>query len=106
MAWWMLAGCAMVTFFNRYAFFSTRVKFQLSNKAKLFLSYSVYAVLTAIWLPIVLEIDGTGRLTHNGLDFLIGVCLAGGMAFFRVPSLWVVLVSSAVFFSLRFLVFV
>lgn len=104
MTWWVIVGMTTITFLNRYAFFSAALSYQPSAKARRFLSYSSYAVLTAIWTPILFHIEGEKGFSHAGTDYLIAASLAALMSFFRVPSIVVVVFSTAVFFGLRFLV--
>jgi len=50
MTWLIILGMACITFINRYAFLSKSFYYKPSNKMLRFLSYSSYAILTAIWL--------------------------------------------------------
>ncbi len=106
MIWLSIAVMSIITFFNRYAFFARQISYQPSARLKQFLTYSSFAVLTAIWVPIVFSINGNGAVTHAGLDYLIGAALAAILSIARAPVIVTVIVSSGVFFSLRFLVFV
>jgi len=103
MIWWILIGMAVITFLNRYVFLIESFPYTPGPKVKRFLSYSVYAVLTAIWAPIVFSIEPKVGVSHAGLDYLLGASLAGILSFMRVPSIMVVMISSTVFFGLRFL---
>ncbi len=102
--WWAITGMALITFFNRYAFFADFVRYSPGAKVKRFLSYSSYAVLTAIWAPIVFSVDTQTGFTHAGADYLIGVSVAAALSLLRVPSIVVVLTSAAVFFGIRFVI--
>jgi len=92
-----------ITYSNRYAFFTRGLRYQPGERVRKLLSYSTYAILTAIWAPIVFKLDLQAGASHAGWDYLIGATLAGGLTMLRVPSIIVVLVSTAVFFGLRFL---
>ena len=102
MIWLLLFGMALITFVNRYLFFSAMIAYSPGPKFKRFLSYSSYAVLTAIWAPIIFHFDGQGELQLAGLDYLLAAAIAGLLSFYRVASIAVVLISTTLFFLLRF----
>ncbi|ATC96232.1 AzlD domain-containing protein [Pseudoalteromonas tunicata] len=57
---------ACVTFSSRYLFLHHNLPFAVGPKLQQFLSYSAPAVLTAIWVPIVLLDEGELKLDrHN-----------------------------------------
>ena len=100
-SWWLLFAMSAITFLNRYAFFTPSLSYQPSEKVQRFLSYSTFAILTAIWTPIVFEFDFEQGFTHAGWDYIIGATIAGVLSVIRVPSIIVVLVCAIVFFGLR-----
>ena len=102
MIWALLFCMALITFFNRYLFFTESIRYSPGPKLRRFLSYSSYSILTAIWAPIVFHFDGKDTIEAAGLDYLVATSLAAVLSFFRVPSIMVVLLSSAVFFLIRF----
>jgi branched-subunit amino acid transport protein len=103
MTWLIVCGLTAITFFNRYLFFSGRLTITLGIRAQRFLRYSSFAVLTAIWVPIIFQLDYESmRVGVAGWDYIIAASLAGLLTVVRVPALFVVLLSSAVFFCLRF----
>ena len=105
MNWWMLGGMAVITFWNRYAFFAKSLSYLPGPKVQRFLGYSSFAILTAIWTPILFQADYTTRsVTIAGLDYLIAAAVAAVLSFFRVRSIVVVLLSTALFFLLRYVV--
>lgn len=105
MTWLMILCMAAITFVNRYAFFTDLLRYQPGVRARRFLSYSTYAVLTAIWTPIVFQFDYQQGFSHAGGDYLIAVTLAAMLTILRVKSIIVVLASTALFFVLRFAAF-
>jgi len=95
---------AVITFVNRYAFFITSVHYQPGVKVKRFLSYSSYAVLTSIWMPILFQLDildDTVQLSHAGIDYLIATGLAAMLTLLKVRSIIVVLLSMSLFFLFK-----
>ena len=110
--WFIVVGMTLITFINRYLFFAERVRFKPSEAVTRFLGFSSFAILTAIWTPIIFQVD-YGNFANNselhfayaGLDYLIATLLAAVLAAMHVRSLVVVLLSSGVFFFLRFFVF-
>ncbi len=98
----LLLSLALITFFNRYAFFSTMVRYTPGPGVRKFLSYSSFAVLTAIWAPLVFNFSPTEGVGTAGLDYLLATLLAAVLTITRVRSILVVLLSTACFFSLRF----
>ncbi len=102
MTWTLIIGMATITYINRYFFFARSIAYRPGPHAQRLLSYSSYAVLTAIWAPIVFEFDGIHEVDLAGLDYLIATSLAAALSFLRINSLIVVLASTAVFFLIRF----
>jgi branched-subunit amino acid transport protein len=102
MTWFMIFGMTAITFLNRYAFFAEAVQYQPSLRVRKFLSFSTYAVLTAIWAPVLFSFDAVNGLQSAGLDYSLSASLAALMAFMRVRSILVVIVSTTVFFALRY----
>ena len=103
-SWWLILALAGVTFFNRYLFLSKSFAYQPSAKLKRFLSYSSYSVLTAIWVPFIVNFDSPLTLRLAGWDYAIAATLAAVLTVSRVSSILVVLISTGAFFVVRFLV--
>ncbi|MFT6408367.1 MAG: branched-subunit amino acid transport protein [Arenicella sp.] len=102
MTWLLLLGMALITFVNRYLFFSTAIYYSPGVRLRRFLSYSSYSVLTAIWAPIIFRFDGQSQLQFAGIDYLLAAVLAGLLSFYRVASIIVVVLSTALFFLIRY----
>lgn len=94
---------AFITFANRFAFFSDSLRYTPGPRVTRFLSYSSYAVLTAIWTPIVFSYSQEAGFSIIGIDYVVGVSLAAVLAIMKVRSILVVLLSTGVFFTLRFM---
>jgi len=108
MTWVLIAAMAAITFFNRFAFFAESLRYQPGLKVRKFLGYSSYAILTSIWTPILFRVDandGLRTFSTAGADYLIAASIAAILTIFGVRSIIVVLISTAAFFILRFLVF-
>ena len=65
MGWLMIGLLALITFFNRFAFFSRLTRYQPGAEMGAFLSFSAQSVLTAIWLPIVFSYKPGKGLDRN-----------------------------------------
>lgn len=66
---------ACITFLTRYLFLHPGLPVKLGAKARHFLSFSAPAVLTAIWLPIILVHDHKLNISlHN--PYLVAATLA------------------------------
>ena len=104
MTWLTMFGLATITYLNRFAFFSEKVRYTPSENVRRFLGFSTYAILTSIWAPIIFSFDDNGGFSYAGNDYLIAASVAAILAFFRVQSIVVVLVSTALFFVFRFVV--
>ena len=102
MIWWLLTGMTLITFANRYAFLAQTVRYRPSQQIKRFLSYSSYAVLTAIWTPIVFNYHPSQGFSHAGIDYLVATALAALLSFMQVKSIIVVLTSIGAFFLIRY----
>lgn len=103
MTWALILGMATITYANRYLFFARAIAYRPGVRVQRLLSYSSYAVLTAIWAPIVFEADVSYEVNLVGLDYAIATGLAAILSFSRINSLIVVLASTAVFFLIRFI---
>ena len=102
---WLLLSLAAITFLNRYAFLAESFSYSPGPRVRRFLSYSSFAVLTAIWTPLVFQMQAEGfGLSVAGLDYAVGAFAAAALTLARVPSLVVVIASTGLFFALRFLV--
>ncbi|MGH1370427.1 MAG: AzlD domain-containing protein [Cellvibrionaceae bacterium] len=53
MIWLLIFIMALITFYNRYALMSPRLKLTLGDNAQRLLKYTAPAVLTGLWAPIV-----------------------------------------------------
>ena len=104
MTWLLICGMTAITFGNRYAFFARYIRYHPSPRFRKFLNYSSYAILTSIWTPIVFGFSESGGFEHAGVDYLLASALAAILAIMRVPSIVVVLLSTALFFGIRFFV--
>ena len=98
--WLMITGMALITFANRFLFLSKAVGFSPQPNFKIFLSYSAYAVLTAIWAPIVFGFDGS-KWSYAGLDYLLATSVAAILTLLRFSSILVVVLSIGLFALLR-----
>ncbi|MFT4630216.1 MAG: branched-subunit amino acid transport protein [Arenicella sp.] len=101
MNWALLFGISVITFWNRFAFFSENVQLKPGFRLKRFLSYSSYAILTAIWTPILFNYDQSSGFGIAGSDYLIAASVAAVLSFLKLPSIVVVLISTGLFFLLK-----
>ncbi|NND81575.1 MAG: AzlD domain-containing protein [Gammaproteobacteria bacterium] len=102
MIWLTIALMAVITFSNRALFFARSIRYQMGARVRRLLTYSSYAILTAIWAPILLRFSPQYGISHAGADYLVGTVLAMSLTMLRLPTLAVVLISAAVFFAIRF----
>ncbi|RBP48345.1 AzlD domain-containing protein [Arenicella xantha] len=105
MNWLMLGGMAAITFWNRYAFFAKALHYRPGPKMQRLLGYSSFAILTAIWAPILFRVDyESSSMSVAGWDYIIAGAVAAVMTVLRVPSIVVVLLSTGLFFIIRLFV--
>ena len=102
MTWLTIVAMAVITFGNRYLFFSETISFQPGPRTRLFLTYSSYAIMTSIWTPIVLGYSPAGGLSHLGNDYVIGAIAAMLLTWLQFRTILVVLISTGLFFVVRF----
>ncbi|WP_286235246.1 AzlD domain-containing protein [Thalassotalea sediminis] len=92
---------ALITFLTRYLFIHPSLPLKLSPKVTLFLSFSAPAVLTAIWVPILLIRDEQLAISiHNPylISGIVGVACA-----YRFKSIYFTLaISCCVFLLMKF----
>lgn len=91
MGWLMIGLLALITFFNRFAFFSRLTRYQPGAEMGAFLSFSAQSVLTAIWLPIVFSYEPGHGLDWDP-DYLAATLLVTVLTLLRLPTLVVVVV--------------
>ena len=101
MNWALLLGMSVITFWNRFAFFSENVRLVPGVRLKRFLSYSSYAILTSIWTPILFNYTQSSGFDNAGSDYLIAASIAAVLSVLKLPSIVVVLISTGLFFLLR-----
>ncbi|WP_206484154.1 AzlD domain-containing protein [Thalassotalea sp. G2M2-11] len=93
---------ALISFTTRYLFIHPKLPIRLGAKMVSFLSFSAPAVLTAIWLPIILIQDNQLALSVTN-PYLIAATIALLVAA-KTKSIYLTLFSSvAVFVALRLL---
>ena len=100
MSWLMIGLLALITFFNRFAFFSRLTRYLPGAEMGAFLSFSAQSVLTAIWLPIVFSYE-PGKGLEWDPDYLAATLLVTALTLLRLPTLLVVVVGMGGFFLLR-----
>ena len=100
MGWLMIGLLALITFFNRFAFFSRLTRYQPRAEMGAFLSFSAQSVLTAIWLPIVFSYE-PGKGLDWDPDYLAATLLVTALTLLGLPTLVVVVVGMGGFFLLR-----
>lgn len=100
MLWLLIGAMALITFYNRYAFFSPRLKFSIRPEIQSILQYTAPAVLTALWVPIVFVKDGTLNTQWNDPYLLAGVVTVVVSATLKKP-LPAVLIGVTVFYLCR-----
>lgn len=111
MVWVLIVAMAVVTYANRVVFLLQAIRTTPSERVNIFLSYSSYAVLTAIWAPIVFQFNpmlGSASSLLSGFsiaggDYVSAATVAALLTLCRVPTFLVVLSSIGLFAYLRFL---
>ncbi|MFY8274531.1 AzlD domain-containing protein [Pseudoalteromonas sp. SSDWG2] len=91
---------AVITFSSRYLFLHRSLGFSVGPKLQRFLSFSAPAVLTAIWVPIVLLPDGQWHLSYTN-PYLIAATIAIITAYKTKSIYATTILAMAVFFVLR-----
>ncbi|MBL0637622.1 AzlD domain-containing protein [Aeromonas veronii] len=102
MSWLMIGLLALITFFNRFAFFSRLTRYQPGVEMGAFLGFSAQSVLTAIWLPIVFSYEPGIGLDWDP-DYLTATLWVMLLTLLRLPTLVVVVGGMGGFFLLRWL---
>lgn len=89
-----------IVFASRYLFLEPAIPLKLNEKMRVLLSYSMPAVLTAIWVPIVFLPEGELAVTwHN--PYLVAATLAFVLARYTANVLLTTIASMAVFVALN-----
>ncbi len=100
----MLGGMALITFLIRYVLLGLAGRFTMPALMERALNYVPPAVLTAIFLPELLQPGGAWNLHWNNA-YLIGglAALGGGLLFKRSSLMASIVLGLAVFYLWRFL---
>ena len=101
--WILIFILALITFANRYVFFSKAIKYHPSEELKTFLSFSTQAILTALWVPIVFKYQTNHTIDYSDKNYLIATIFVLILGFYRVNMLIVVLLGMALFFALKYI---
>ncbi len=99
MIWLLIVLMALITFSNRYALLSPKLKFSVGPKLQSLLKYTAPAVLTALWVPIVFIREDKLAIQLDNPYLLAGVITIGIIIITRKPLL-TVLLGMAVFILL------
>ncbi|WP_105265571.1 AzlD domain-containing protein [Pseudoalteromonas sp. T1lg76] len=91
---------AAITFGSRYLFLHHALPFRVGAKMQRFLSFSAPAVLTAIWVPIVVLPGNQWQLSYQN-PYLVAALVAIITAYKSHSIYATTLLSMAVFFALR-----
>lgn len=102
-SWWLIIALSVVTFFNRYIFFSEKIKFMPSKRVTHLLGFSAQAVMTALWVPIVIHYDKQKGLMIADYHYLIPTAIVLILSFFRINILLVLAIGMGTFYALRWL---
>lgn len=71
--WLTILGMAMITFTTRYAFLSRGLKVHLGENGQKLLEFTVPALLTAFWAPMVFSHKPLESALHISPELLAGV---------------------------------
>ena len=100
--WALIIVLSLITFINRYTFFSKMVKYNPSKELREFLNFSMQAILTALWVPIVFNYTEGGSITYTDKNYLIATIFVFVLGVFRLNMLIVVFLGLSLFFILKF----
>ena len=100
MIWLMIVLMALIVFSSRYLFLEPRLPLQLGPKMLHFLSYSMPAVLTAIFAPIIFIQQGNLAISLDNHYLLCGL-LAVVLAWLTRNVLLTIVISMGLFFFLH-----
>lgn len=98
MLWIMIGLMTAITFYNRYAFFSPRIKFSIRPEIQSVLQYTAPAILTALWVPIVFIKDNAISTNPDNPYLVAGVITIAVSLLLKKPLLIVLI--GLLFFSL------
>ena len=100
--WVLIVVLSFITFVNRYTFFSKWVKYNPSKEIREFLNFSMQAILTALWVPIVFNYSKSGEISYTDMNYLIATIFVFILGVFRLNMLLVVFLGLSLFFILKF----
>ena len=100
--WVLIILLSFITFINRYTFFSKFVKYHPSKELREFLNFSLQAILTALWVPIVFRYSESGVISYTDINYLVATIFVFILGVFRLNMLLVVFLGLLLFFVLKF----
>jgi len=100
--WILIIVLSFITFINRYAFFSKVVKFQPNKEIREFLDFSMQAILTALWVPIVFSYSKSGEISYTDMNYLIATIFVFILGLLRLNMLLIVFLGLSLFFIMKF----
>ena len=100
--WALIIILSFITFINRYTFFSKFVKYHPGKELREFLNFSLQAILTALWVPIVFSYSKSGEISYTDMNYLIATIFVFVLGVFRINMLLVVFLGLSLFFILKF----
>ncbi len=101
MIWLLLFLMALITFYNRYALMSPRLRLTLGDNAQRLLKYTAPAVLTGLWAPIVFTHNNQLNTDITSPYLIAGLVTVVVSRFIKAPLL-VVALGMGVFFAVDF----
>ena len=100
--WVLILILSFITFINRYTFFSKMVKYHPGREIREFLNFSMQAILTALWVPIVFNYTESGAISCTDINYLVATVFVFVLGIYRLNMLLVVFLGLLLFFVLKF----
>ena len=100
--WILIIILSLITFTNRYVFFSQTITYQPSEKIMKFLSFSTQAVLTTLWIPIVFTYDSERTINYTDINYLIASIFVFILSMLKINMFLIIVMGLGVFFMLKF----
>lgn len=98
--WLFIVGMSAVTFFTRYAFLCRNIEITLNERWQKLLEFTVPALLTAFWAPMVFVPHGANTTTLMSPELLAGL-FAITISLITKHTLLTVILGMACFYLLR-----
>jgi len=99
--WYLIVALSLVTFINRYIFFSRTIKFTPNKKLSHLFGFSAQAVMTSLWVPIVFRYDAQDGFSIIDYSYLFPAIIVFILSMTKLNMLVTIVIGMMSFYLFR-----